>query len=68
MKQAYLAALTKKPISNLAVVQSLRPSNNLQMIWTSEPEPSSVQIAQMHHQAHEKCFIANSVLTDIRIE
>ncbi len=36
--------------------------------WSSEPEPTSVQIAQMHYQAHEECFIANSVITDIRIE
>jgi organic hydroperoxide reductase OsmC/OhrA len=36
--------------------------------WSSAPEPNSIQIAQMHHQAHEECFIANSVVTDIRIE
>lgn len=27
--------------------------------------PSREQIAQMHHQAHEECFIANSVRTEV---
>ena len=30
--------------------------------------PSREQIAQMHHQAHEECFIANSVRTEVRCE
>ncbi|MEM8668529.1 MAG: OsmC family protein [Planctomycetota bacterium] len=31
-------------------------------------EPDTGQIGQMHHQAHDECFIANSVKTEIRIE
>lgn len=30
--------------------------------------PSPLQIEELHHQAHEKCFIANSVKTKINIE
>ena len=30
-------------------------------------EPTSEQIRQMHHQAHEECFIANSVRTSIEV-
>lgn len=42
---------------------TLRPS----ITWL-EPAPSTEQIEQFHHQAHEQCFIANSVLTQINIE
>lgn len=37
------------------------------IIW-AEPAPSNEQIEQFHHQAHEQCFIANSVYTQISIE
>ncbi len=30
--------------------------------------PSHPEIEQLHHRAHEECFIANSVTTDIRCE
>jgi organic hydroperoxide reductase OsmC/OhrA len=30
--------------------------------------PSHTEIAELHHKAHEECFIANSVTTDIRCE
>ena len=29
--------------------------------------PSQVQVDELHHLAHEKCFIANSVKTEITI-
>lgn len=32
------------------------------------PPPSAEQIAEMHHEAHEQCFIANSVKTDVKVE
>ncbi len=31
-------------------------------------EPDEVEVAAMHHEAHESCFIANSVKTEIRCE
>ena len=30
--------------------------------------PTPEQLAALHHRAHEECFIANSVVTDIRCE
>ncbi len=32
------------------------------------PQPSSEQLHELHHQAHEACFIANSVKTEVRCE
>jgi organic hydroperoxide reductase OsmC/OhrA len=31
-------------------------------------QPTQAELDQMHHAAHDECFIANSVLTDVRIE
>ena len=30
--------------------------------------PSSEEIKALHHQSHEACFIANSVLTEVRVD
>ena len=30
--------------------------------------PTTAEIAALHHRAHEECFIANSVVTEIRCE
>ena len=35
---------------------------------TFESDPGAEPLAQIHHLAHEACFIANSVKTDVRIE
>ena len=44
-------------------VVTLRP----RLTWSGEP-PSAEQLAELHHKAHEACFIANSVTTEVRIE
>ena len=31
-------------------------------------QPTAEQLAALHHEAHEACFIANSVRTDVRCE
>ena|SRR3990167_1855464 len=36
--------------------------------FTGEKTPTIEQINKMHHQAHNECFIANSVRTEIRCE
>lgn len=37
--------------------------------WASTDEPPAWQeVEAMHHRAHEECFIANSVKTEIRLE
>ncbi len=33
-----------------------------------EGAPDAATVDQMHHMAHEQCFIANSVKTDVRVE
>ncbi|AXI03165.1 OsmC family protein [Aquirhabdus parva] len=36
--------------------------------FSQEKIPSHQELDQMHHEAHEECFIANSVKTDVRVE
>ena len=33
-----------------------------------DPQPTAEQIEALHHESHDKCFIANSVKTDVRCE
>ena len=42
----------------------LRPS----IKWTGDTQPSGQDVGSLHHDAHEACFIANSVNTEILIE
>lgn len=43
---------------------TLRPK----VIFSGEQVPSRSDIEEIHHQAHEECFIANSVTTEVRCE
>ncbi len=36
--------------------------------FVGEPIPDDADVRAMHHEAHEECFIANSVKTDVRCE
>lgn len=45
-------------------VVTLRP----QVQFSGAQLPTRLQIDQMHHAAHEECFIANSVKTEVRCE
>jgi organic hydroperoxide reductase OsmC/OhrA len=45
-------------------VVTLRPGVN----FSGDQIPSLLDIHAMHHQAHEECFIAASVKTDVRCE
>ncbi len=38
------------------------------IVFSGEKQPTKEQIDKIHHQAHEQCFIANSVKTKINIE
>ena len=33
--------------------------------WAGERKPTAEELANMHHKAHEECYIANSVKTEI---
>jgi len=45
-------------------VVTLRPK----VAFVGERIPDAAEIAAMHHEAHAECFIANSVLTEVRCE
>lgn len=42
----------------------LRP----EIAWGGDSHPSPEQIDDLHHHAHEQCFIANSIKTEVTIE
>lgn len=59
-----LGVMAKNGVGKLAMtVVTLRPK-----IVFSGREPTSEESDSMHHQAHEECFIASSVKTDVRCE
>jgi organic hydroperoxide reductase OsmC/OhrA len=43
---------------------SLRP----RIAFSGAKRPSEAELAEMHHRAHEECYIANSVLTEVVVE
>jgi organic hydroperoxide reductase OsmC/OhrA len=59
-----LGVLGKNPEGKLAMTAvTLRPK-----VVFSGNQPSAEQYNKMHHEAHEQCFIASSVKTDVRCE
>ena len=38
------------------------------IVYAGEKRPSSAEEDRLHHDAHEQCFIANSVKTDITVD
>jgi organic hydroperoxide reductase OsmC/OhrA len=36
--------------------------------WVGDKRPTPAEVDALHHQAHEACFIANSVKTEVLIE
>jgi organic hydroperoxide reductase OsmC/OhrA len=38
------------------------------VVFAAQGRPTSAEIAHIHHLAHEGCFIANSVKTEVRVE
>jgi organic hydroperoxide reductase OsmC/OhrA len=45
-------------------VVTLRPD----VVFSGEKLPTRAEIATLHHEAHESCYIASSVKTDVRCE
>jgi organic hydroperoxide reductase OsmC/OhrA len=43
---------------------TLRP----RVVFAGDKQPDATEIARLHHRAHEECFIANSVRSEVRIE
>jgi organic hydroperoxide reductase OsmC/OhrA len=55
----------KNSAGKTAMLQvTLRP----RVAFSGERVPSRAEIATLHHRAHEECFIANSVTTEVLIE
>src|SRR5215475_1699249 len=37
------------------------------IMWSGDRTPNADELGKMHHAAHENCFIANSVTTDVKV-
>jgi len=56
--------LDKRVDGKMAMTRvTLRP----RVTWAGDP-PGQAAIADLHHRAHEACFIANSVTTEVTVE
>ncbi len=56
--------LEKRADGKMAMTKvTLRPH----VAWAGDP-PSEEQVADLHHRAHEACFIANSVTTEVTVQ
>lgn len=59
-----LGTMTRNSKGRLAVTSvQLRPD----VTFSGSNIPSDADVAELHHAAHEECYIANSVLTEITI-
>jgi len=36
--------------------------------WSGDPRPTAEEITEMHHEAHEGCYIANSIKSEVVIK
>ncbi len=62
---AATGVMAKNDAGRLAMtVVTLHP----QIEFSGERLPSRADIEHLHHEAHEACFIANSVKTEVRCE
>jgi organic hydroperoxide reductase OsmC/OhrA len=60
-----VGVMGKNSEGKLAMTEvALRPA----VVFAPEHAPTPEQLQQLHHQAHEQCFIANSVKTNVRCD
>jgi len=60
-----VGVMTKNERGKLFVSKTtLRP----RIAFSGAKQPSAAELDQLHHHAHEECYIANSVLTEVVIE
>lgn len=60
-----VGTMARNAVGKMAmIVVTLRPD----VTFSGAMQPTRAQIDQMHHEAHEECFIANSVKTQVRCE
>jgi organic hydroperoxide reductase OsmC/OhrA len=43
---------------------TLRP----ELAWSGDKQPTATELADLHHHAHEQCFISNSIKTEVVVE
>lgn len=64
-EDAAVGIMTKNERGKLYVSKAtLRP----RIAFSGAKQPSDAELAQLHHHAHEECYIANSVLTEVVVE
>jgi organic hydroperoxide reductase OsmC/OhrA len=57
--------LEKRADGKIAITRvTLRPT----ITWAGGNEPTTEQLADLHHRSHEDCFIANSVNCEVTVE
>jgi organic hydroperoxide reductase OsmC/OhrA len=60
-----VGVMTKNARGKLFVSKvTLRP----QISFSGAKQPSAAALGELHHHAHEECYIANSVLTEVVVE
>jgi organic hydroperoxide reductase OsmC/OhrA len=60
-----LGVMGKNAAGRIAMVRvTLRPC----VAFSGERRPTRADILELHHRAHEECYIANSVTTEVRCE
>jgi organic hydroperoxide reductase OsmC/OhrA len=57
-----LGVMTKNERGKLFVS---RVTLDPKIAWSGENQPSAEEVAAIHHRAHEECFLANSVRTEV---
>jgi organic hydroperoxide reductase OsmC/OhrA len=57
-----LGVMTKNERGKLFVS---RVTLDPKIAWSGENRPSAEEVAAIHHRAHEECFLANSVRTEV---
>ena len=59
---AAVGVMTKNERGKLYMSKTtLRP----RIVFSGAKQPNAEELAQLHHHAHEECYIANSVLTEV---
>jgi organic hydroperoxide reductase OsmC/OhrA len=60
-----LGVMSKNQRGKLFVSKvALRP----RIAFSGAKQPSAAELALLHHHAHEECYVANSVLTEVVVE
>jgi organic hydroperoxide reductase OsmC/OhrA len=64
-RDSALGVMSKSEAGKLWVsTVTLRPAVH----FAGSRQPSADELQRLHHRAHEECFIANSVRTEVRCE